>query len=120
MAAKGQPKTGGRKRGTPNKVTANIRQLASLHGDDMIAELARLALQSESEQVRVAAIREMLDRGYGKSVIYQDILLEDCRQTWTADMENKEACRLAAYFMVKDADRLQTNNTTHHLEVSND
>ena len=33
----------------------------------MIAELGRLALQAESETARVSAIKELLDRGYGKA-----------------------------------------------------
>jgi hypothetical protein len=34
---------------------------------DAFAELARLAKHSKSEQVRIAAIKEILDRAYGKS-----------------------------------------------------
>jgi hypothetical protein len=63
---KGQ-KTGGRKSGTPNKATQEIRALAQAHAPDAIEELARLALRAESETARVAAIRELLDRGYGKA-----------------------------------------------------
>jgi hypothetical protein len=32
-----------------------------------IVELARLALKAKSETARIAAIRELLDRGYGRS-----------------------------------------------------
>jgi hypothetical protein len=65
-------KTGGRTRGTPNKATLEIRDLARAYGPDAIAELARLAgltkqPGSENEQTRVSAIKELLDRGYGKS-----------------------------------------------------
>jgi hypothetical protein len=56
-APKGHPRFGGRKPGVPNKVTAEVRDLA---------ELARLALESESDQARVAAAKEILDRAYGK------------------------------------------------------
>jgi monomeric isocitrate dehydrogenase len=59
-------KTGGRLKGTPNKATADIRALCQAHADDVIAELARLATKAESEAARVAAIKELLDRGYGK------------------------------------------------------
>jgi hypothetical protein len=58
----------GRKKGTPNKVTAEIKQLAQKYGPEAIAELARLATQAESEAARVAAIKELLDRGYGRAV----------------------------------------------------
>ena len=57
----------GRKLGTVNKVTKDIRELAQQHTGKAISELARLASNAESEQARVAAIKELLDRGYGKS-----------------------------------------------------
>jgi hypothetical protein len=58
----------GRKKGTPNKVTAEIKGLAQKYGPEAIAELARLATKAESEAARVAAIKELLDRGYGRAV----------------------------------------------------
>jgi len=64
--AKGR-KTGGRTAGTPNKATSEIKALAQAHAAIAIAELARLAIKAESEAARVAAIKELLDRGYGKS-----------------------------------------------------
>jgi hypothetical protein len=57
---------GGRAKGTPNKATADIKALAQEHAPKAIAELARLVGAAESEQARVAAIKELLDRGYGK------------------------------------------------------
>jgi hypothetical protein len=58
----------GRKKGTPNKVTAEIKELAQKYGPEAIAELARLATNAESEAARVAACRELLDRGNGRAV----------------------------------------------------
>jgi hypothetical protein len=66
MGAKGHPRFGGRKPGVPNKVTAEVRDLARVHGPSVLEELARLALESESDQARVAAAKEILDRAYGK------------------------------------------------------
>jgi hypothetical protein len=65
-------KTGGRHKGTPNKVTADIRSVAQSFGPAAIAELARIAgLTDEpgakAEATRVIAIRELLDRGFGKA-----------------------------------------------------
>jgi ribosomal protein S14 len=60
-------KTGGRKRGIPNKTTASIRELAKAHGESAIARLAQLMVSAESEQTQVAAAKELLDRGFGKS-----------------------------------------------------
>jgi hypothetical protein len=38
-----------------------------MHAPHAIEELARLAVKARSETARVAAIRELLDRGYGKT-----------------------------------------------------
>ena len=59
-------KTGGRSAGTPNKVTAEVRDLARVHGPAVLEELARLALESEAIRRKVAAAKEILDRRYGK------------------------------------------------------
>lgn len=59
-------KTGGRSKGTPNKATADVMALAGNYADSAMRELARLATGAESEQARVAACREILDRAYGK------------------------------------------------------
>lgn len=63
----GSPKTGGRKAGTPNKATADVKSLAQKYAPAALEELARLAREAESEAARVAAIKEILDRAYGKS-----------------------------------------------------
>lgn len=102
MAAhKGHVKAGGRAKGTLNKVTSDIKELARVHGPaaierlaelafgdvipesaavdqlrDMvgdgvkpseIAKFARSAFAIKSEGTCTAAIRELLDRGYGKA-----------------------------------------------------
>ena len=58
---------GGRQKGTPNKVTSEIRAIAQKHGPAALRELARLTTEADQLSVRVAAIKELLDRGYGKS-----------------------------------------------------
>jgi hypothetical protein len=65
--AKPGERRGGRARGTPNKATADIKALAAVHAPAAMKELARLAVQAQSEAARVAAIKELLDRGYGKA-----------------------------------------------------
>ena len=74
MAHGGARENAGRKPGKPNKVTAEVRELAGKYGPDAIKALAKLAGLSmdaegkaESEAARVAAIKELLDRAYGKS-----------------------------------------------------
>jgi hypothetical protein len=48
------------------KVLGGLQELARQQAPSAIAELARLALKAKSETARIAAIRELLDRGYGK------------------------------------------------------
>jgi hypothetical protein len=60
-------KTGGRVKGTLNKATADIKALAMEHAPAAMQELARLATKAESEAARVAAIKELFDRGFGKA-----------------------------------------------------
>jgi hypothetical protein len=76
MAGRGSKpgeRRGGRQAGTPNKATADIKALAQVHGAKAVKELARLAVEAESESARVAAIKELLDRGYGKSAQKVDV-----------------------------------------------
>lgn len=45
---------------------AELRDLARTHAPDAVKELARLASKARSETARIAAITELLDRGFGK------------------------------------------------------
>lgn len=65
---KGLPKTGGRSKGTPNRATADIKALAQTYGPDAIDTLADI-MKSESapEAARIAAAKELIDRGFGKA-----------------------------------------------------
>ena len=55
---------------------AGLRELARLHAPEAIEELARLATKGRSEATRVSAIRELLDRGYGKPGSDSKVALE--------------------------------------------
>lgn len=57
----------GRPKGLPNRATRELKDVIRSYCASAVKELARLALQAESEQARVSAIKELLDRGYGKS-----------------------------------------------------
>jgi hypothetical protein len=59
-------KTGGRIKGTPNKATVEIKELARRYALTAVRELPRLATKAQSEQPRIAAIKEILDRCYGR------------------------------------------------------
>ena len=92
MAGKGGAIPGaGRKPGVPNKATAEIKALAQVHASVAIKELARLAVGAESEAARVAAIKELLDRGYGKS-----------SQPLSGDADNPVQIRNRIEFVVTD------------------
>ena len=71
-------KTGGRGKGTPNRVTAEIRAVDLDHGPATFERLVKLSQSAESEAVRLAACREILDRAYGKP--QQSIAVSDDRE----------------------------------------
>lgn len=69
-----KPEGSGRTAGTPNKATAEVKEIAGKYGPEAVKALAVLAGlakdgegKAESEAARVAAIKEILDRAYGKS-----------------------------------------------------
>jgi hypothetical protein len=75
MFQKGQrgPNAGkGRPVGSKNKITFDIKALAKSYGNAAITRLAELAgfipdkPAAKKEETQVAAIRELLDRGFGK------------------------------------------------------
>src|SRR5438105_4308583 len=49
------------------KVLGELQGLARHHAPEVIAELARLAVKARSEAARIAAGRELLDRGFGRA-----------------------------------------------------
>ena len=61
-----RPAGAGRKRGAPNKATADIKLLAQKHGKTAIAKLVKL-MDDEDPRVQTAACKELLDRGYGRA-----------------------------------------------------
>lgn len=60
-------KFGGRQKGSPNKSTLEIKLIAQEHGARAIELLADLMVNAQAESTKVAAAKELLDRGYGKS-----------------------------------------------------
>ena len=68
MAGNGGKRPGaGRPKGSQNKSTAELRDLVLPHTPGAVTELVRLAKEADNETTRVAAIKEILDRGYGKA-----------------------------------------------------
>ena len=84
MAGKGDPKTGGRKKGTPNKTTADIKAAFREHGQEFVRAMLKLT-KSKDENVRLKALQICLDRGYGKATqhieaeisVYDNLSLDD-------------------------------------------
>lgn len=68
MAEGGKREGAGRPKGSRNKVTADIKEIAQSFGQEAITHLVEIARDGDAPHVaRVAAIREVLDRGYGKA-----------------------------------------------------
>lgn len=58
---------GGRKKGTPNKATASIKELARQYTTEALEALVGVLRDSETDAAKVSAAKEILDRGYGKA-----------------------------------------------------
>ena len=78
------------------RIVGELRDLARAHAPAAIQELARLALKAKSETARIAAIRELLDRGFGKPTQFvaadnepalEDLNLEELRAELLAEVQ---------------------------------
>lgn len=68
MAEGGKREGAGRPKGSRNKVTADIKEIAQSFGQEAITHLVEIARDGDSPPAaRVAAVKEILDRGYGKA-----------------------------------------------------
>jgi hypothetical protein len=59
-------KTGGRQAGTPNRATAELKELARAYTVEALEALVSVVRGADGA-AKVAAAREILDRGYGKA-----------------------------------------------------
>ena len=109
---KGTAKTGGRRAGTPNKSTAEVKAYAQEFGQDAIGILTELMYHSEDGKTRIAAAKEILDRGYGRPAQAMELTGKDIGSIQTKNMSDKEAVRLAAYFLKRGADQEDTIQQT--------
>lgn len=67
MAVGGKRPGAGRKKGSLNKTTADVKVLAQQYGDDAIKALADIAMSPDQPAAaRVSAANALLDRGFGK------------------------------------------------------
>ena len=68
MAAGGKRAGAGRPAGRRNKVTADIKGIAQSFGEEAIKSLVEIVRDGEAPHAaRVSAVKELLDRGYGKA-----------------------------------------------------
>ncbi len=68
--AKGK-KTGGRKAGTPNKATAEVREIARQYTTEAVETLVSVMRdKGASDAAKVSAANALLDRGFGKPSIH--------------------------------------------------
>src|SRR5262249_57691266 len=66
--AKPGQRFGGRAKGTRNKVNVELAEAAREYTAPAVEQLWKIATHSRSDSARVAAIKEILDRGHGKAV----------------------------------------------------
>jgi hypothetical protein len=101
---KGHPKPpgSGRQKGTPNRITRDIREAAAKHSAKAIAELARL-LKDEDSRVRVAAARELLDRAHGKPITPTEISGKDGAPIETHNVTDIDVGRRIAFVLARAA-----------------
>ena len=66
---------GGRAKGVPNKATRELKAIAGQYTQEAVETLAGLMRRAESERARVAACKEILDRGHGKAQQSLDVNL---------------------------------------------
>jgi hypothetical protein len=101
---------GGRKPGTPNKATRDIRELAQVHSTEAVKELAKLAglvkgtKGAESEPARIAALKELLDRGHGKATQAVDLNVQQRDIETLSDAELEAIIRAAGGIVRKPVD----------------
>lgn len=93
MANGGKREGAGRKPGSPNKVTASVREAAQEHGPEALDRLVFLSKNAVSEAVQVTATKEILDRAYGKSSQSVELTGKDGGPIETVEIELSETER---------------------------
>ncbi len=61
-----KPKTGGRKKGVPNKANRELKEIADDYSAEAIEVLADVMRNSDSDKARASAANMLLDRAHGK------------------------------------------------------
>ncbi len=87
----------GRKKGSVNKNTTEIKSLAQTFGAMAVKRLKYLMLNGKSENVQAIAAQALLDRGYGKPVAQVQHTGADNGPIKVEDMSNLEIARRMAF-----------------------
>jgi hypothetical protein len=99
-----KPAGSGRKKGTPNKVTADIKALALKRAPAMLKELERLATEGKDERTRLAAVIEWLNRAVGRPMTPSEVTGKDGAPLIVKpEMSNLEHARRIAFVLSKAA-----------------
>ncbi len=104
-------KTGGRRKGTPNKSTDEIKQLAQQHGPKALERLIWLAEHADNQAIQVSACKEILDRGYGKPIQQTQSLNPEGQVK--EEISNLELARWVAHLLTKGVNTDEEKTTTH-------
>ena len=88
---------GGRQKGTPNKITATMRELASPYAKQSMQVIKGL-LKSQNESIRLAAAKEVLDRAHGKSISTVETSID---QTVKIETTDTDLARRAAFMLTR-------------------
>lgn len=101
--AKGTPRPSGsgRKPGTPNRITKDVREAAQKHGSKALKKLVDL-MSDKDPRVSLAATREILDRAYGRPVSPQEISGKDGAPL-LPPTDERESAKAIAYVLSKAA-----------------
>lgn len=89
-------KTGGRVKGSTNKATRDIKELAQKHGPDAIARAAHLMFHAESEDTQLKAAQFLADRGYGRPLQSVDVTTRRAIDDIPEEMIDAALAKLAA------------------------
>ena len=98
-------KRGGRKKGSKNKVTLEVKELAAPYGPKALKVLASIMEDEEANpSYRIAAGKEILDRAYGKAPQH----VEQSHQFKDEGMSDLEVARRIAFLFNQGINQPQT------------
>ncbi len=80
----------GRPFGSLNRLTRPIKELSSQYGPEALDILVDIMQNGESEQARIAAAKELLDRGYGKPRQNLEVSQEDKVEIVVLDLDGAQ------------------------------